>query len=329
MTSSRLYRNGNLEDDGFDLDTAGRLAAEAEHAGDRDVVVWVDLDRPDEATMRRAQELFGLNDLAVEDVLQERQRPKLDRYPRHLFLALHDVEVRLADFELTVTEVDAFIGEHFLLTAHHDPFDAAELVDRWDRAPDPGKHGTARLLHGLVDLVVDSHAETVDRIEDELEALEDTLFDDEGCTPVVQRRSYAARKALVSLRRVVVPTRRLVERLMRDDLGLVTQELEPFWRDVEDHALRSAEETEALRDIVASIVDTTLTFQANRENEVMKRVSSWAALIAVPTLITGYYGINVDTWPAQGTFEGGIVVLVAVVVISGGLYTLFRRNDWL
>ena len=148
------------------------------------------------------------------------------------------------------------------------------------------------LLHGLLDFVVDGHFETVEALDDQIEQLEDLLFDERPHDQVVQRRTFELRKSLVRLRRVVLPMREVVNTLMRRDLGLVTHELMPYYQDVYDHVLRATEWTECLRDLVTTILETNLTIQGNRLNIITKKVTSWAAIIAVPTAITGFYGQN-------------------------------------
>jgi len=158
--------------------------------------------------------------------------------------------------------------------------------------------------------------------------VEDALFSDVPRGMAVQRRSFELRKSLVLLRRVVIPMREVVNTLMRRDLHLVGEELMPYYQDVYDHVLRATEWTESLRDLVTTILETNLTIQGNRMNIITKKVTSWAAIIAVPTFITGFYGMNV---PYPGfSKEVGFVISAAVMLISGVvLYTVFRRKDWL
>jgi magnesium transporter len=144
----------------------------------------------------------------------------------------------------------------------------------------------------------------------------------------VQRRSFELRKSLVVLRRLVLPLREVVNTLLRRDLGLVDEAIGPYFQDVYDHVLRATEWTESLRDLVATILETNLAIQGNRQNAIMKKVTSWAAIIAVPTAVTGFYGMNVP-YPGFARQSGFVASVVLLVVLSGGLYLLFRRLDWL
>jgi magnesium transporter len=169
----------------------------------------------------------------------------------------------------------------------------------------------------------------VQSLDTEIEELEDLLFDDSFRGPEVQRRSFELRKSLVMLRRVVLPTREVLNALMRRESVFVDDVLMPYYQDVYDHVLRAADWTDSLRDLVTTILETNLTIQGNRMNEIMKKVTSWAAIVAVPTLVTGYYGQNVRLFPGAGTLTGGVVSLVLMVSGVVALYFTFKRLDWL
>jgi magnesium transporter len=184
------------------------------------------------------------------------------------------------------------------------------------------------LLYGLLDYIVDGHFDAVQSLDDAVEGLEDDLFAGARQSLNVQRRSFELRKSLVLLRRVVIPMREVVNTVMRRDLRMVNEELLPYYQDVYDHVLRAAEWTDSLRDLVTTILETNLTIQGNRMNIITKKVTGWAAIIAVPTFITGFYGMNV---PYPGFSDHyGLIASVAIMVISGLiLYVVFRRKDWL
>jgi len=201
-------------------------------------------------------------------------------------------------------------------------------VDRWDANPDLTKFGVGYLLYGLLDYIVDGHFDSVQSLDDAVETLEDQVFADVPQSLAVQRRSFELRKSLVLLRRIVIPMREVANSLMRRDLHVVSDDLMPYYQDVYDHVLRAAEWTDSLRDLVTSILETNLTIQGNRMNVITKKVTSWAAIIAVPTFVTGFYGMNV---PYPGfSRQDGLVASVAIMVAAGiVLYIIFRRRDWL
>ena len=189
-------------------------------------------------------------------------------------------------------------------------------------------HGVGALVHALLDFVVDGHFDAVESLDNEIEQLEDLLFDDRPHDRDVQRRSFELRKSLVRLRRVVLPMREVVNTLMRRDIAFVTKDLMPYYQDVYDHVLRATEWTESLRDLVSTILETHLTIQGNRLNIITKKVTSWAAIIAVPTAITGFYGQNLP-YPGFAHASGFITSSVLIVALSGALYLAFKRKDWL
>ena len=183
-------------------------------------------------------------------------------------------------------------------------------------------------IGGLLDHVVDSHFEAVHTLDEEIEGLEDLLFDDRPHDRLVQRRSFELRKSLVLLRRVVLPMREVINTLMRRDLHVIDESMAPYFQDVYDHVLRATEWTESLRDLVTTILETNLTIQGNRLNGIMKKVTSWAAVIAVPTAVTGFYGQNVP-YPGFGHWSGFVASTLVMVALSVGLFAVFRRRDWI
>lgn len=321
---TRLYRDGVLELEGFPI---GDIS---EHLKDSGTVVWLDLRDPDREDLTVLSAEFGLHPVAVEDALFLHERPKLDRYRSHLFLAAYAVHLNADSGELAMSELAAFICPRALITVRKDDgLDIGAIVGYWDASPDLAKFGVGYLLYGLLDNVVDGHFAAVQALDDSIEALEDQLFDDKRkLDHEVQRRSFELRKSLVILRRVVLPMREVVNSLMRRDLRVVTEPMNPYYQDVYDHVLRATEWTESLRDLVTTILETNLTIQGNRMNIITKKVTSWAAIIAVPTFVTGVYGMNVPypgfghAWGVESSF--GIMVIMALV-----LYVVFRRNDWL
>lgn len=324
MISTRVYRNGVCTNSDFDPEQISDLL------GEPDTVVWMDVSAPTDKDFALIADEFGLNGLAIEDAQRGGQRPKLDRYDDHSFIALYDVELDRKTGQLDSAEISVFVAPRYLISVRRDDrFPMNEVVARWDENGHLGKHGVGFLLWGLLDVVVDGHFETVQHLDDEIEDLEELLFDGRPRPKEVQRRSFELRKSLVLLRRMVLPTREVLNALMRREVDVVDRDLMPFYQDVYDHVLRATDRTDSLRDLVATILETNLTIQSNRMNEIVKAVTSWAAIAAVPTVITGYYGMNVPTWPHAGTTTGGVVALTLSIIGVVTLYVTFKRRDWL
>lgn len=322
MATTQLYRGGKLVSSDFPV------ADISDHIANKGGTVWADFVNPTAADLASIEEELGLHRLAIEDALHDFQRPKLDHYDTHLFLAAYAVTLDSNTGELLTTEVKAFITPHALVTVHDANFDMAAVAARWQSDPELSAHGVGFLLWGLLDTIVDGHFEAVQQLDGFIEQLEDALFDDRPREKEVQRRSFELRKSLVLLRRVVLPMREVVNTLLRRDLGVIAPGMAPYFQDVYDHVLRATEWTESLRDLVTTILETNVAIQGNRMNLIMKKVTSWAAIIAVPTAITGFFGQNL-AFPGYATFWGVVVSTAIILLVSGGLYVSFRRRDWL
>ncbi|GII22023.1 magnesium transporter CorA family protein [Planosporangium mesophilum] len=324
MARTRLYRNGVLEAEDFPVEKI------SDHLEDDRAVVWLDLVDPTQADFDVISEECGLHHLAVEDALNFGQRPKLDRYRSHLFISAYGVRLDGREGRVVTDEIGVFVTAQTLITVRRgDGLDLDAVVARWDDNADLSRYGVAFLLHGLLDYLVDGHLAAVQELDQSLEDVEGLLFDaDRPSVRAVQRRSFRLRRSLVVLRRVTLPMREVVNALMRPTLHVVGEPMLPYYQDVYDHVLRAAEWTESLRDLVTTILETNLTVQGNRMNLIMKQVTSWAAIIAVPTAVTGFYGQNVP-YPGFGRPGGFITSTLVTVVLSIALYVTFKRKEWL
>lgn len=320
---TRVWRDGKLEEEGF---PAARIS---DYLAEPDTIVWLDLCDPNAEGLQVISEEFGLDPLAVEDAISHHERPKLDRYPGHLFLNAYAVALSDESGELTTHEISAFITERALVTVRGDEeFDVDALLKQWDDSPDLAKYGVAYLLHGLIDLIVDGHFDAVQSLDGVIDGLEERLFADEVPTRDTQYRSYRLRKSLTLLRRVVLPMREVVNTLLRRDLDVVPEEMTPYFQDVYDHVLRATEWTESLRDVVTSLQESRIAIQGNHLNQVMKKLTGWAAIIAVPTAVTGFYGQNVP-YPGYQKHWGFVASLGILIATALALYAIFKKRDWL
>ncbi len=320
---TRVYRDGVMEAEGFPL------AEVSDYLDQEGTIVWVDFCGPSKEQIHELAEELGLHELAVEDALSAHQRPKLDRYDSHLFLSAYAVKVNADEGGLDETEVDAFINDRWLITVRkNEGFSMDPVLARWDRSADLAKHGVSFLLYGLLDVIVDGCFETVQAFDDYYDEVSEGIFSERPLDPAQQRHWFRMRRALVRFHRLVVPMREAVSSLMRRDHDVVADTLFPYFQDVYDHILRVSESTDTLRDLVSTIVETNISLRDYRQNQVMKQVTSWAAIIAVPTLITGFYGMNVP-YPGEGETWGVYAAGGLVVVLSSALYVLFRKREWL
>jgi magnesium transporter len=320
---TRAWRDGELIAENFPLaDVSEHLDASP------DVVVWVDLCAPDRDDLMALVDELSLHELAVEDALGPHQRPKLDHYDTHKFLSIHAVRLDPDTGMLDETEIDAFVHDRWMITIRkNDRFPIEPVLQRWDRSSALQRHGVSFLLYGLLDHVVDQYFLAVDRFDEFYDTLSQALFDERPLDPADQRHWFAMRRSLVRFHRLVVAMREAVSAMMRREQNLAG-ELYPYYQDVYDHVLRISESSDALRDLGATIVETNLALRDFRQNQVVKRVGSWAAIIAVPTLVTGYYGMNVP-YPGSDSTIGVVVSTALAVGLPTGLFIYFRRRDWL
>ncbi len=333
---SRLWREGRLVQQDLVLDElAAHLATEGE-------LVWLDLclaGKQQLALLDQVADVLGLDHHAVEDSVAPGERPKTSRHPNHTFLTVYVTELLdrgqgqglRHDSLLRTSRVSAFVLPRGLVTVRRDEHFAMDrVVERWEQDAELLTAGVGALLHGLLDVVVDGHFETIQRLDDAIEELEDVLFAEVPQPRLVQQDSYRLRKELVELRRVVLPMREVVSGLMRSTERHSERQgaLQGYYEDLYDHVLRAGEWTESLRDMITTVFETNLSLQDARLNTVMKKLAGWAAVIAVPTAITGWYGQNLP-YPGFSTPFGLHQSVVLILVATVGLYLFLRRKDWI
>jgi magnesium transporter len=320
---TRVYRKGVLEAEGFPV------ADVSDHLERADTVVWVDFCGPSKEQLDELAAELGLHELAVEDALGPHQRPKVDRYTTHLFLAAQAIRVDTEAGRLDETEVDAFISHRWLITVRKDErFPIEPVLERWDRSPDLAAHGVGFLLYGLLDVIVDGYFDVINAFDEYYEAVSEGIFAEHPLDPAKQRHWFDMRRAMVRFHRLVVPMREAVSSLMRRDDPAVVEELYPYYQDIYDHILRVSESSDSLRELVSTIVETNFSLRDYRQNLIVKKVSSWAAIIAVPALVTGYYGMNLP-YPGSGETWGVVASTALMLAACLILYLVFRRRDWL
>jgi magnesium transporter len=322
----RVWRAGKPQDD-FDFPSISDYLVED------DALVWCDIYDPDHAILTDLAQELGLNTWAVEDAVADAERTKANVYSTHTFFTVYSVTTKEPTDEsesmLDIHRISAFVLPRGLITVRLSPhFDMDAVSQRFDELGGQ-EYGVGSLVHGLLDVVVDGHFEAVQALDEGIEGLEDALFTNNGPRGGLQRHTFRLRKDLVELRRVVLPMREVVNSIQHRRLDAKTApELDPLFADLYDHVLRVSEWTESLRDMVTTVFETSLSLQDARLNMVMKKLTGWAAIIAVPTAITGFYGQNVE-YPGINTVGGFAVSTTIIVVLVTGLYWMFRRRDWL
>ncbi|HEX8099163.1 MAG TPA: magnesium/cobalt transporter CorA [Actinomycetota bacterium] len=319
--TAKLYRHGKLEE--RDLD----VAKISEVVTDDDVVVWLDIQDPDEESIGLLREEFGFHELALEDCLHPHQRPKIEQFDRYFFVVAYGTSPKRG--ELDQHEMAMFVGPHYLVTVRKDPpFDLSPIEDRLDAHGELAGEGAGHLLYVVLDHIVDGYFEALDGLEDRCEDIENEVFE-AGGSQGAQTEIFRLRKDLIRFRRTVSPLRDVLDVLQRRTVAVVTERLEPYYRDVYDHVLRATDFIDSLRDLLSSALEAHLSVVSNRLNEVMKHLTAWASIILVPTLIAGIYGMNFIHMP-ELRWKYGYVFALSLMVASGLLlYRSFKRRDWL
>ena len=329
IVASRTWHEGHVVDDEVSLEEIPR----AVRAQD---LVWIDLLRPTPEEFGAIAAELEIPPTAVEDALAPFERPKIVRHESHLFFTAYATWIDDSSpavgadggSRLRWSRVSGIVLPTALVTVRRDEgFDMAPVLERWEDNADLLRHGSGALLHGLLDVIVDGHFTTIQQLDDTIESYEDVLFEERRTGRQFAQDVFHLRKDLVQLRRLVLPMREVVSGLLRHS-RTGDAELDAWFDDLYDHVLRASEWTESLRDMVTSLFETNLSLQDSRLNEIMKKLAAWAAIIAVPTAVTGWFGQNIP-YPGFAHASGLWASVVMILGLSSLLYVVFKRLDWL
>jgi magnesium transporter len=294
-----------------------------------DQFVWLGLYEPEEDVLRKVQQQFGLHDLAIEDAYNAHQRPKLELYEDSLFVVLRTAHMVASSKHLEFGETHIFLGRNYLVTVRHGSLRSHIGVrQRCESTPHLLSKGPGYVLYALMDFVVDQYLPVVQQIEEEVEELEEIIFGGAD-TGDATSRIYQLKRDLLSLRRAVTPLVEVCNRLMRFDLPHIPEDTRVYFRDVYDHIVRLNETIDAQRELLTTALEAHLSLMSHAQNEHMKRITAWAAMIAVPTMIAGIYGMNFKHMPELNWDYGYHLSIVVMAAACVGLYVGFKRSGWL
>jgi magnesium transporter len=289
--------------------------------------VWLGLVEPSEELLAKIQQEFHLHDLAVEDAHRAHQRPKLEEYGESIFVVLRTAQ--LVDGKTDFGETHVFVGDRYVVTIRHGaslPYTGVRA--RLESAPRLLAHGPSAVLYAIMDFVVDNYFPIVHAYSDRLEDLEDTIFGDRF-TRETTEDIYALKRDLVALKRAVTPLIEVCNRLVRYDVGMIAEEIRVYFRDVYDHVVRINESLDTQRELITTALEANLSLISVRQNEVMKKLAAWAAILAVPTMIAGVYGMNFEFMPGLHFRWGYELTIAAMGGACLALYAWFKRTGWL
>ena len=291
-------------------------------------IVWIGLHEPDAALVRLIQEQFGLHELLIEDVNQAHQRPKLDTYGDVVFVAVRTAQ--LIDGKIEFGETHLIVGKGYVVSIRHGASASyAEVRKRCERAPELLRIGESFVLYAILDFIADNYFPVLDEIEEELEHIEEEIF---AATPANEKieRIYRLRVELQRMRRVVAPMLEISTRLGRHEFAAPTNAvILPYLHDLHDHLQLVNDATVDLRERLASAFEASLLLASARQNDIVKKLASWAAILAVPTAIAGIYGMNFKFMPELDWPFGYPVIMTLIAGICVLLYYRFKRSAWL
>lgn len=290
-------------------------------------VIWIGLHEPDEALLTKLQRRFGLHDLAIEDARQAHQRPKLEVYGDSLFLVLRTAQ--LIEGKIQFGETHVFAGRGYVISIRHGASSSyAEVRRRCESVPKMLRKGEDFIVYALMDFVVDNYLPILQGMQEEMGQIEVRVFQETFDQSTIER-IYDLRADLLRLRHVVSPLVEICNRMIRFDVPLIDKDTHLYFRDVYDHVIKINEGIDTQRELLTSALEANLLLASVRQNEVMKKLGAWAAILAVPTAIAGIYGMNFQEMPELHWRFGYPAVIVMIGGICGYLYYRFRRSGWL
>ncbi|MFZ5558575.1 MAG: magnesium/cobalt transporter CorA [Pseudomonadota bacterium] len=309
------FRRGSVE-----VDAIGAALA------DGAAFIWLGLYEPDETLMRRVQQHLGLHDLAVEDAHQAHQRPKLEVYGDSLFVVLHTV--RRGNGGIGFGETHLFVGPRYVVSVRHrSAASYAGVRQRCEQMPELLAHGPSVVLYAVMDFVVDNYYPVMEALEDEFDALEDEIFRAPSQAQMTER-IYGLKRQVMALRRALLPLTEVSNHLLYSSHPLIRDDVRPYFRDVHDHATQVFEANEAMREMLTSALSVNLALVTVRQNEIVKKLAGWGAVLAIPVTVASIYGMNFRHMPELEWTFGYPLVLGLTALASIVLHRGLRRAGW-
>ena len=301
---------------------AGEWARKDDH------VVWIGLFEPEPSLLRCVQQQFNLHPLAVEDATNAHQRPKLEQYGDALFVVARTAQ--LIDGRIAFGETHIFVGRGYIVSVRHGASTSYKSVrQHWETCPTSLAKGEDFILYALMDFIVDNYFPVIDALEEKVEELEEAIYYGRDAKRDVLAEIAWVRRDLLDMRHAVAPLPDICQRIMRYDVPAMDKNTQPYFRDIYDHTNILMDRIEALRETVKSVVESKMLMESMRQNDVMRRLAAWAAMLAVPTMVAGVYGMNFDVMPELKWRYGYFCALGLMAGICSILYWRFKKSGWL
>jgi magnesium transporter len=324
-----VYQNGKRRPGELALDEAYEAGCQ------EDAFVWIGLYEPDEAEFESVRREFNLHELAVEDAIHAHQRPKLEVYDDTLFVVLKTSRYIQTVDTVEFGEIMLFLGPQFVVTVRHKPASAlGDVRKQIESRPDLLRFGPGAVLYAILDRVVDDYQPVINGLDEDIKEVEAEVFSQAGSNPA--ERIYLLKREVIEFHQSTAPLQEPLDRLVHGQVPGMHGELGEYFRDIQDHLLRVVDNVNGFRELLTSVLQANLTQVALRQNEVgmqqnadMRKISAWVAIVAVPTMIAGIYGMNFDHMPELGWTFGYPLALLVMGAACLVLYRAFRRNGWL
>lgn len=320
IVNSVAYKNGERVSDIGIEDITEVLKQE-------DTFIWLGLHEPNELLLQQIQEVFSLHELAVEDAHQAHQRPKFEAYGDSLFIVLQTAQ--FWEGNLHFGETHLFLGKRFFVSIRHGaslPY--VRVRQRCEEHPDLFKLGPAVAMYAVMDFIVDNYAPVVEAFESDLHAIEADVFSRSFNRTTIERL-YGLQRQLVELRLVVVPVIDICNHLMHFHQGLIPDAVRPYFRDISDHAARINEAIDTMREMLAAAIAVNMSLVTIGQNEIVKRLAGWGAILAIPTIVFSLYGMNFEHMPELRWRWGYPGILAGLAIVCVWLYQRLKRAGWL
>jgi magnesium transporter len=319
-----VYENGERRDGDLDLHDA----YEASRSSDGGKFVWIGLKEPSEDEFDSVKREFYLHELAVEDAVKAHQRPKIEAYDDSLFIVLKTAKYHDDTETIEIGEINLFVGDGFIVSVRHgDPSPLDDVRHRLEDRPDLLRCGPGSVMHAIVDKVVDDYEPVLAGIEDDIEEVEEEVFSPERTSPT--ERIYKLKREVLSMHRAIAPLVEPLVKLARGDVVHVHDDITEYFRDVYDHVARANDAVDGMREMLNGILDANTAQVSVRQNEDMRKITAWVAILAVPTSIAGIYGMNFEHMPELKWTFGYPAVLLVIATVCTVLYRGFKRAGWL
>lgn len=294
-----------------------------------DRFVWIGLHEPSPEMLGQIQKEFSLHDLAIEDALSAHQRPKFETYGDTMFIVLRTAQINKDEHRIDFGETHFFLGHNFIISIRHGSSLAyTEVRARCEKTPHLLKKGPGFALYAVMDFIVDQYFPVIHGMEQEVEEIEEKIFDSKPSRETTEA-IYHLKREILELKRTVSPLIDICNRLMRFDFELIPEDTRPYFRDVYDHSIRINEMADNARELLATALEANFSLISISQNDVSKKFAGWAAIIAVPTMVAGIYGMNFKFMPELNYHWAYPVILTITFGLSIGLFIFFRRSKWL